>query len=205
MKKVFISLFILLLISGGFIFYYLHLDRNNEVIETVQDIVENVSDIETKDMEEIDNEPITENTENNNDVVKDNSTSNSSTNKRNMESNIVSDSNVIKENKTTNNVPKQESVKTETPVQVQQSEPVPEKREQTAWESLGISEYDYYHKPMWTWARVDYKIEDYGNYDSTHQACIDAGNQLEDIISFSCTNINSYSGAYLGDMLRIKN
>ena len=35
-------------------------------------------------------------------------------------------------------------------------------------------------------------------------ACIDAGYQLEDIISFSCTNINSYSGAYLGDMLRVK-
>lgn len=57
---------------------------------------------------------------------------------------------------------------------------------------------------MWSWARVDYKIEDYGSFDATHQACIDAGYQLEDIISFSCTNINSYSGAYLGDMLRVK-
>ena len=57
---------------------------------------------------------------------------------------------------------------------------------------------------MWSWARVDYKIEDYGSFDATHQACINAGNQMEDIISFSCTNINSYSGDYLGDMLRVK-
>ena len=69
---------------------------------------------------------------------------------------------------------------------------------------LGISEYDYYHKPMWSWAKVDYKVEDYGSLEKAHQACIDAGNKIEDSISFSCTNINSYSGDYLGDMLKVK-
>lgn len=29
------------------------------------------------------------------------------------------------------------------------------KVEKTAWEELGISEYDYYHKPMWGWQRID--------------------------------------------------
>ena len=57
---------------------------------------------------------------------------------------------------------------------------------------------------MWSWARVDYSVKTYGSFNATHQACINAGNQLEDIISFSCTNINSYSGDYLGDMLRVK-
>lgn len=57
---------------------------------------------------------------------------------------------------------------------------------------------------MWSWARVDYSVKNYGNFEQTHQACIDAGNNMEDIISFSCTNINSYSGDYLGDMLRVK-
>lgn len=96
--------------------------------------------------------------------------------------------------------PKQESVPV-APVQ----QPVQEQpKQQTEWEKLGISEYDYYHKPMWSWARVDYKIEDYGSFDATHNACITAGDQMEDIISYSCTNINSYSGDYLGDMLRVK-
>lgn len=106
-----------------------------------------------------------------------------------------------------NNTPVQpkEEPKTETvpvaPVQQPVQEPP---REQTEWEKLGISEYDYYNSPMWSWARVDYSVKTYGSFDATHQACINAGNQLEDIISFSCTNINSYSGDYLGDMLRVK-
>lgn len=96
--------------------------------------------------------------------------------------------------------PKTESVPV-APVQQPVQEPP---REQTEWEKLGISEYDYYNSPMWSWARVDYSVKTYGSFDATHQACINAGNQLEDIISFSCTNINSYSGDYLGDMLRVK-
>ena len=110
-------------------------------------------------------------------------------------------------NVSTNNTPVQskEEPKTETvpvaPVQQPVQEPP---REQTEWEKLGISEYDYYNSPMWSWARVDYSVKTYGSFDATHQACINAGNQLEDIISFSCTNINSYSGDYLGDMLKVK-
>lgn len=110
-------------------------------------------------------------------------------------------------NVTKNTTPTQpkEEPKTETvpvaPVQQPVQEPP---REQTEWEKLGISEYDYYNSPMWNWARVDYSVKIYGSFDATHQACINAGNQLEDIISFSCTNINSYSGDYLGDMLRVK-
>lgn len=80
--------------------------------------------------------------------------------------------------------------------------------EQTEWEKLGISEYDYYNSPMWSWARVDYKVSDYGSYESAHQNCINAGldkqENDENLISFSCTQINSYSGNTLGDMLRLK-
>lgn len=80
--------------------------------------------------------------------------------------------------------------------------------EQTEWEKLGISEYDYYNSPMWSWARVDYKVSDYGSYESAHQNCINAGLNKqetdENLISFSCTQINSYSGNTLGDMLRLK-
>lgn len=80
--------------------------------------------------------------------------------------------------------------------------------EQTEWEKLGISEYDYYNSPMWNWARVDYKVSDYGSYEIAHQKCTDAGWKLKDedenLLSFACTPINSYSGTTLGDMLRLK-
>ena len=206
MKKVIISFIILFLIASGFLTYKFVFMRNKDEKKPVVDTTVIESNKDSSEMEEEENEPITENNENDNDIVKDDSTNDDSTSSNNMESNNVRNSNVVKENKTTTNVKKEEPKQESTQVQQSVTQPEPEqpKHEPTAWESLGISEYDYYHKPMWSWARVDYKIEDYGTFDATHQACIDAGYQLEDIISFSCTNINSYSGAYLGDMLRVK-
>lgn len=206
MKKVIISFIILFLIASGFLTYKFIFMRNKDEKKPVVDTTVIESNQDSNEMEEEENEPITENNEIDNDIVKNDSTNDDSTSSNNMESNNVRNSNVVKENKTTTNVKKEEPKQESTQVQQPVTQPEPEqpKHEPTAWESLGISEYDYYHKPMWSWARVDYKIEDYGSFDATHQACIDAGYQLEDIISFSCTNINSYSGAYLGDMLRVK-
>lgn len=206
MKKVIISFIILFLIASGFLTYKFVFMRNKDEKKPEVDTTVIESNKNSSEMEEEENEPITENNENDNDIVKNDSTNDDSTSSNNMESNNVRNSNVVKENKTTTNVKKEEPKQESTQVQQPVTQPEPEqpKHEPTAWESLGISEYDYYHKPMWSWARVDYKIEDYGSFDATHQACIDAGYQLEDIISFSCTNINSYSGAYLGDMLRVK-
>ena len=96
--------------------------------------------------------------------------------------------------------PKQDEKKTQ--VTTQKTEQV---NEQTEWEKYGMSEYDYYHKPMWSWARVDYPVETYGSLSAAHQACINAGESLGyEIISYSCININSTSGNYLGDMLKVK-
>ena len=82
---------------------------------------------------------------------------------------------------------------TKQPAQVVEQE---KPKQQTEWEKYGMSEYDYYHKPMWNWARVDYP---------THEACIEAGEALGyEILSYSCLNINSTSGDYLGDMLKVK-
>ena len=206
MKKVIISFIILFLIASGFLTYKFVFMRNKDEKKPVVDTTVIESNKDSSEMEEEENEPITENNENDNDIVKNDSTNDDSTSSNNMESNNVRNSNVVKENKTTTNVkkeePKQESTQVQQPVTQPESEQP--KHEPTAWENLGISEYDYYHKPMWSWARVDYKVEDYGSLEKAHQACIDAGNKIEDSISFSCTNINSYSGDYLGDMLKVK-
>ena len=206
MKKVIISFIILFLIASGFLTYKFVFMRNKDEKKPVVNTTVIESKVDSEEMEEEENEPITENNKTDNDIVKNDSINDNNANSNNMESNNVRNSNVVKENKTTTNVKKEEPKQESTQVQQPVTQPEPEqpKHEPTAWESLGISEYDYYHKPMWSWGRIDYKIEDYGSFDATHQACIDAGYQLEDIISFSCTNINSYSGAYLGDMLRVK-
>lgn len=194
MKKIIIFLFICSFMTSGFL-YYFKLDTKEQIKDST--VIES-TDLINK--EEEDNEPITEDIEDVTNDIENESNNVHNIDKNDMESNNTSNSNVIK-NKTV----KQEQTNTQTNTQepkkeVSKEQPKPE----TEWEKLGISEYDYYHKPMWSWARVDYSIEDYKTFEQTHQACIDAGNNMEDIISFSCTNINSYSGAYLGDMLKVK-
>lgn len=198
MKKIILFLFLISFMTGGFLYYCKVEDKEQTIDNTVIE-TEVKDDSEAK--EDIKNEPTTEVIE---DDIKSNKTIsnvNDNANKNNLESNNVSNSNVVN-NKSKIEVKEEPRKEKSAPVVNTPSETP--KKEQTAWESLGISEYDYYNSPMWSWARLDFSIKNYGNFEQTHQACIDAGNNMEDIISFSCTNINSYSGDYLGDMLRVK-
>lgn len=54
-----------------------------------------------------------------------------------------------------------------------------EKKEMTAWEELGMSEDDYYNKPAWSWARVDFPVEKYGSEEACFNACIKYGEKSE--------------------------
>ena len=109
---------------------------------------------------------------------------------------ILSTETVDKENSKSNSV-KEKPKQNETIPKVEEVKP------KTAWEELGISEYDYYHKPMWSWARIDFSIEVYKTYEKTREACISRGEEyFEQGLGYSCTSINSYSGDYLGEMLK---
>lgn len=73
----------------------------------------------------------------------------------------------------------------------------------TAWDELGISEYDYYHKPMWNWQRIDFSIDEYKTEQKTKEACISKGNEyFEQGTGYSCSSVTSYAGTYLGEMLK---
>ena len=207
MKKIIILVVVLVLISIGLVscFYINNRNKENKLLNQKETSNEVIKDLNEEE-EDIENESISEDIKNDNDDNKNISNNDVNTNKSNMESNSSSNSNVInnkQENKNVTQV-KEEKHEPENKPVVQEPTPEPPKKEQTPWESLGISEYDYYNKPMWSWARIDYSVKVYGTLEQTHQACIDDGNKLEDIISFSCDNINSYSGDYLGDMLRVK-
>jgi len=56
---------------------------------------------------------------------------------------------------------------------------------------------------MWSWARIDFSIKDYKTYENTREACIIKGEEyFKEGLGYSCTGINSYSGDYLGEMLK---
>lgn len=89
---------------------------------------------------------------------------------------------------------------TQQPAQVVEQE---KPKQQTEWEKYGMSEYDYYHKPMWSWARVDFSIDEYKTEQKTKEACESKGQEyFEQGLGYSCTSINSYAGTYLGEMLK---
>ena len=104
MKKVIISFVILFLIASGFLTYKFVFMRNKDEKKPVVDTTVIESNKDSSEMEEEENEPITENNENDNDIVKNDITNDDSTSSNNMESNNVRNSNVVKENKTTTNV-----------------------------------------------------------------------------------------------------
>lgn len=120
--------------------------------------------------------------------VNNNNNSNTNTSNNSKENNSTDNSTTNQANNNSNQVTSNEQPK-----------------EQNIWDELGITEYDYYHKPMWSWTRIDFSINDYQTEENTKNACISKGNQLMDEsetgLGYSCQSILSYSGDYLGEMM----
>ncbi len=203
---VIISLLVLIaLISISVIFYARETKEKELKVDNISTEKTKINDGEQKIIEEetkdIGNEEILNNTSMSEDKINKTEQSNdTSTIKENVE-----------QNNNSSNIPSNNEKKENTPVinekPVVKETPKQEVKETPIWETYGMSEYDYYNKPMWSWARVDFSVNDYGNETAAHQACIDAGHlksENEDIISFSCVGINSTSGNYLGEMLKVK-
>lgn len=180
MKKIITICMVLLVIAGVILLFCLNNKNTNNAPKEIIEIT--TDDVSTSEVTEPTTE-ILEETKEEEKQVKD----------------IVNNQNVEEKNK----VVKKDNKKVDKIVETDNSS-TPKQEETKPWEEYGISEYDYYHKPIWSWARVDYSLEKYGSESAAHQACIDDGNNLEDIISYSCTPLNNYAGEYIGDMLKIK-
>lgn len=197
-KRVYIVILLLVIVSLIGVGYYIcKKDSSAEVMDTNKN----------GRIDELKKEDITNDGESKEDEVIEEKTNDTSKNDNNESDTSNIETPKTATNETIHDTPKVEdnSNAQNNKVEEKPQQQAEEQKVKTAWEELGISEYDYYNSPMWSWARVDYSIKDYGSFENTHQACIDAGNSIEDITSFSCTNINSYSGNYLGDMLRVRN
>ena len=188
MKKIIIPviLFVIIIIGVSCFMFYSKTKNIEEV--TNENVVDTNTNIETNKgvTESSDEDQETKETENSNDLTNSSTIkeSKSEENKENKKSEENKSNNNIKQNTTVVEEPKSEDRK-------------------TAWDELGLSEYDYYHKPMWNWQRIDFSIDEYKTEQKTKEACISKGNEyFEQGIGYSCSSVTSYAGTYLGEMLK---
>lgn len=201
----FILIIILVLISVGFIIYNkVSLSTNDKktndpIIEEKESYVESEeTTLPTSTPEFVEEE---QEVQEEKEVKKENTdvSSKQETKVNNNNSNTNTSNNSKENNSTDNSTTNQASNNSN---QITSNE---QPKEQNIWDELGITEYDYYHKPMWSWARIDFSINDYQTEENTKNACISKGNQLMDEsetgLGYSCQSILSYSGDYLGEMM----
>lgn len=159
-------------------------EKENKVIETQQEIVEDITK-ETKESDKLSTEIVDTKKVN---QPKESPKQNTEIQKKatSAKAEEVKGDDEVKENK-------QEEQKEETIVVI------PKKIE--IWDELGITEDEYYNAPMWKWATVDFSIEKYGSQEGCFKACIEYGDSTG--MGYSCSIINSYSGRYLGEMIEL--
>lgn len=200
MKKIVIIFIVILLSLSGMIGiykFYNSIKIDNKTAENIikkndEKKIEKDKASETKD----DNQEVKDSPKNE-EEKKDNNENNKTESK--TESNKTENNNhVVQSNTKSEEQPKQNVTKTETP-KVEQP-----KVENKPWEELGISENDYYNKPMWNWMTVEFDVNTYGSQSAAESACRDSGNKKAEAegLGFSCTNVLSYSGKYLGEHIK---
>ena len=126
---------------------------------------------------------------------------------KNKEETSIEEKNTTEENKNENNQSVKENTNNPQQSENKNSEQdnIPQDTEipttPTVWDSLGITEYEYYNTPAHSWAKLQFKIDDYGSREATENACREYGNnnKPEDKIGYWCRSVDSFSGKYLGE------
>lgn len=207
MKKIIILIVSFLLVVGvcfGFFFFNYSKSEKNQDNKKIE--YNNVDEKNEIIIEDSDKDNIIEE-ETNDNVIEDNTDENKENNSVNNKKEENKPITQTPQNNSNNSNDSKKEEKKEENKPIEKTEEVKEepKKEPTsnAWDELGISEYDYYNKPMWNWARIDFSIKDYKTYEKTREACVSKGEEyFNEGYGYSCTSINSYSGDYLGEMLK---
>lgn len=173
------------------------ISSNNNSISENFDKNDNNTLEDEKDIVIEETEPITNENEPKNEIVTEDDKEEPKKESSDISSNLKEESNTPKKETGNPEIPKEEIPKIDIP----KEEP---KKDLTEWEKMGISEYDYHNKPMWNWIKISFKLEDYGSQTATENACREYGNKKaeEESLGFSCTNVLSYSGRYLGEYIK---
>ena len=207
MKKIIILIVSFLLVVGVcFEFFFFNYSKSEKIQDNKKIEYNNVDEKNEIIVEDSDKDNIIEE-ETNDNVIEDNTDENKENNSVNNKKEENKPIIQTPQNNSNNSNDSKKEEKKEENKPVEKIEEVKEepKKEPTsnAWDELGISEYDYYNKPMWNWARIDFSIKDYKTYEKTREACVSKGEEyFNEGYGYSCTSINSYSGDYLGEMLK---
>ncbi len=70
------------------------------------------------------------------------------------------------------------------------------------WTKIGLSKEDYYSKPVHSWMRVDYPVSSCENISKCESLCLNDAEELAYTENVSCIQVYTYSGSYLGEMLK---
>lgn len=202
-KKILITIItlisiILLVVVGIYIFKNkdTSTNKNNEVKETLKEENQNNSEINVDKNEEQNDEEIEESDDKDDEDVESNSNDVDNSIKENNSNNEVSTPN--KDNSNNNNTNQNNNVSDNT------TDDSP--KEQTPWEKLGITEYEYYNTPVWSWQNVDFGVDLEGDkYCANETDCLSKCQQYGDEYlsqnnngGYNCDDVLSYSGRYLG-------
>lgn len=202
-KKILITIItlisiILLVVVGIYIFKNkdTSTNKNNEVKETLKEENQNNSEINVDKNEEQNDEEIEESDDKDDEDVESNSNDVDNSIKENNSNNEVSIPN--KDNSNNNNTNQNNNVSDNT------TDDSP--KEQTPWEKLGITEYEYYNTPVWSWQNVDFGVDLEGDkYCANETDCLSKCQQYGDEYlsqnnngGYNCDDVLSYSGRYLG-------
>lgn len=206
-KKYLIIILIILLIIGITSLIFLFKPSNDNDIKKLEEPKIKETKITPNSIE--DNSKELEKNETNVEVVDENKSTGQVTTKKETQepkketNTSKSNSNNNVNNNKTNNTKQNEETKKVEPKETTQPV-VTESKNDNPWDRLGISEYDYYNKPMYSWEKVDFKVSDYGSKGATEKACEDYGYAYIETHdgAFSCNNVTSYSGAYLGEYFK---
>ncbi len=132
------------------------------------------------------------------------------TTKKNNNSSDSNKSNTSTPKKEEHNEPKQDTVpnnnSSESGVVDSNGNNLPEEHnvvvDKKPWEKAGVSEYDWYHKPVHNWMRVDYNVSNCNTVSNCEALCMKDAEELAYTENVSCIQVYSYSGNYLGEMLK---
>ncbi len=180
MKKIFILVGILILVTGCFNFYSQGKSDQSELKQT------NASqkELEEKKTDHFKNEEKLTTDSQKKEVQK--STEESKLSEQSTNKNEFSKQEV----KTPKNINDTSSSQTE-----KKQEPIIEAKKEEIWDKLGMTKDEYYNKPMFKWERVDFK---------TMNECLSYGDNYEPYLNgevlYNCRDVLSTSGNYLGVM-----
>lgn len=165
-------------------------DKNLELEEPIKDTAGKVDTDTTPTTSTTDKQLENKNT----DTIKE-SSSNSNTNKQESNTNNITSKNEEPKKTEENNS------------QVETNDNKEETNNSTGdkvWEQLGMSEYDYYNKPIWTWATKTHNTLDSCVADGEKAKQEELDKNSGKAVIYTCHHLYSHSGNYVGEMLEVE-